>query len=142
MAARVRTDVLTYKMPDVYGMSKDAYNASLKGSMGRNIGRIANAIAARNAAENIAAHQASEQARKNKETGTYASPNYDSALGEITAEDKQYDPFAVDTTSDVGPLFIEEDTAYNRNDLFPNLSALEKLSTEDNEQEPFTMFME
>ena len=146
MAARVRTGILTFNMPDVYGMSKEAYNASLKGSMGRNIGRIGNAIAARNAAENIAAHQASVQAKKNKESGNYTSPNYDSNLDKITEEDKAYDPFAatVDTT-EVDPLFVGDEVSsntYNSDELFPTLKALKEASNDNTENKPFSLYLE
>ena len=146
MASRVNVGRIQYNMPDVYEMSKDAYEGSLKGTVGRNIGRVGKALAARNAAENIAAHQASVQAKKNKESGMYAFPNYDSNLDVITEEDKTYDPFAAtEDTTEVAPLFVGDEVSsnkYNSDELFPTLKALKEASNDNTENKPFSLYLE
>ena len=113
MASRVNVGRIQYNMPDVYEMSKDAYEGSLKGTVGRNIGRIGEAIAARMEAERINNHQNFAKANELAKSQAFTGQEFD--IG-VTPEEKEslkgYDPFADNTTDmtgveEISPLFLD-----------------------------------
>lgn len=117
MASRVNVGRIQYNMPDVYGMSKDAYEGSLKGTVGRNIGRVGKALAARMAAERIAEDQANKsnfaKANELANSKAFTGQEFDSGVSPEEKESlKGYDPFK-DNTSDmtgveeISPLFLD-----------------------------------
>ena len=142
MASRVNVGVQKYNMPsNIYEMSKDAQKSSIPGVIGQGIDKLSTAMAARMAAERIAEDQMnkanSEKAKQLKASGNYPVANYDEGIpdtsahkakygfdmtpeelslfmGEITEEDKQYDPFSDSAIiadkgipTDVDPLFLD-----------------------------------
>lgn len=142
MASRVNVGVQKFDMPsNIYEMSKDAHKSSIPGVLGSLTDKLGTAVAARMAAERIAEDQMnktnSEKAKQMKASGSYPMENYDEGIpdtsaykakygvdmtpeelslfmGDITEEDKQYDPFSESAIiedkgmpTDVDPLFLD-----------------------------------
>lgn len=128
MASRVNVGRIQYNMPDVYEMSKEAYEGSLKGTLGRNIGRVGEAVAARNVAEKFAKIQRDRnnfaEANRLAKSGDYSKANYDEGynleFGEITEEDKTYDPFKEQSQLEEDPMYgiNVDDIRFTGDELF------------------------
>lgn len=126
MASRVNVGIQRYNMPNVYTMSKEAYKSSIPGAIGSTVDKLGNAIAARNAAERIAAAQANKRnsaiAKYRSKTGDYLEDNYDKAynleFGEVTDEDKKYDPFKEDDSIISDDAIISDDIRYLGDELY------------------------
>ena len=118
MASRVNVGVQKYNMPsNIYEMSKDAQKSSIPGAIGSLTDKLGTAVAERMAAEKFAKLQRdrnnSAEANRLAKSGDYSKPNYDEGynleFGDITEEDKSYDPFKEQVRLEEDPGVITEE---------------------------------
>ena len=117
MASRVNVGVQKYNMPsNIYEMSKDAHKSSIPVAIGSLTDKLGTAAAERIAAEKFAKIQRdrnnSAEANRLAKSGNYSKANYDEGynleFGDITEEDKTYDPFKEQVLLEEDPMLLED----------------------------------
>ena len=140
MASRVNVGVQKYNMPsNIYEMSKDAQKSSIPGAIGSLTDELGMAIAERVEAEKFAKLQRDRnnlaEANRLAKSGDYSKPNYDEAynleFGDITEEDKSYDPFKKQAPLEEDPGDITKEDPGDITEEDPMLPMLRMLIEED-----------